>query len=65
MAFHIQTGSSSVISVSGLLTTVAYQFGMDSEPAYALEGSVAIAGAAIRYINLYQISTIDIQFSTR
>lgn len=44
------TGTTSVISVSGLLTTVAYQFGMDSEPVYALEGSVAIAGAAIRWL---------------
>lgn len=42
------TGSEAVLSKHGLLTTVAYQFGPDSPPVYALEGSVAIAGAAVR-----------------
>lgn len=41
------TGTDYVSSEHGLLTTVAYQFGPESKPVYALEGSVAIAGAAI------------------
>lgn len=41
------TGEENVLSTHGLLTTVAYQFGSDAPPIYALEGSVAIAGAAI------------------
>lgn len=41
------TGNESVLSTHGLLTTVAYKFGADAKPVYALEGSVAIAGAAI------------------
>ena len=38
------TGTSDVLSTHGLLTTVAYKFGPDAQPVYALEGSVAIAG---------------------
>lgn len=41
------TGIKCVNSTHGLLSTVAYQFGPDQPPHYALEGSVAIAGAAI------------------
>lgn len=41
------TGHASVTSTHGLLTTVAYQLGPESQAVYALEGSVAIAGAAI------------------
>lgn len=41
------TGTENVLSTHGLLTTVAYKFGPDAKPIYALEGSVAIAGAAI------------------
>lgn len=41
------TGTESIHSTHGLLTTVAYQFGAENPPIYALEGSVAIAGAAI------------------
>lgn len=41
------TGTESVLSTHGLLTTVAYKLGANSETVYALEGSVAIAGAAI------------------
>ncbi|XP_037933977.1 glycerol kinase [Teleopsis dalmanni] len=44
------TGNSVVYSDHGLLTTVAYQFGADSKPVYALEGSVAIAGAALSWL---------------
>lgn len=41
------TGIESVLSKHGLLTTVAYKFGADAKTVYALEGSLAIAGAAI------------------
>lgn len=44
------TGTLNVNSVHGLLTTVAYQLGPDELPVYALEGSVAIAGAAINWL---------------
>ncbi|XP_061547416.1 glycerol kinase-like isoform X2 [Phycodurus eques] len=39
-----------VMSEHGLLTTVAYKLGRDRPPCYALEGSVAIAGAAVRWL---------------
>jgi glycerol kinase len=45
----LHTGDRAVPSKNGLLTTVAYQLG--DEPAqYALEGSVAIAGAAVQWL---------------
>lgn len=44
----MNTGSKPVISKSGLLTTVAWQIG--NEVNYALEGSVFIAGAAIKWL---------------
>ncbi|CAH1954913.1 unnamed protein product [Acanthoscelides obtectus] len=44
------TGTTKVHSSHGLLTTVAYQFGSDNPPVYALEGSVAVAGAAINWL---------------
>lgn len=37
-------------SSHGLLTTVAYQLGPHASPVYALEGSVAVAGAAIQWL---------------
>lgn len=50
-----------VDSSHGLLTTVAYQFGPDAQPVYALEGSVAIAGAVIQWLkeNLGIISDVN------
>lgn len=39
-----------VYSSHGLVTTVAYQLGPKSPPVYALEGSVAVAGAAIKWL---------------
>jgi len=39
-----------VISNNGLLTTVAYKMGRYADPMYALEGSVAIAGAATKWL---------------
>lgn len=45
----MNTGTTLVPSTSGLLTTVAYRFG--TQPAcYALEGSVAIAGALVQWL---------------
>jgi glycerol kinase len=45
----LNTGTEPVHSRSGLLTTVAYQLGRE-KPAYALEGSVAIAGALVQWL---------------
>lgn len=39
-----------VRSSSGLVTTVAYKLGRDSAPVYALEGSVAVAGSALKWL---------------
>uniref|UniRef100_A0A671RH80 glycerol kinase n=1 Tax=Sinocyclocheilus anshuiensis TaxID=1608454 RepID=A0A671RH80_9TELE len=39
-----------VVSDHGLLTTVAYKLGRDKPACYALEGSVAIAGAVVRWL---------------
>ncbi|XP_061091136.1 glycerol kinase-like isoform X2 [Conger conger] len=44
------TGSKPVMSDHGLLTTVAYKMGRNKPPCYALEGSVAIAGAVVRWL---------------
>ena len=43
-------GNHPVISENGLLTTVAYKMGPKEPPCYALEGSVAIAGAAVGWL---------------
>jgi glycerol kinase len=45
----LNTGAQPVASKAGLLTTLAYQFG-DSKPCYALEGSIAIAGALVQWL---------------
>lgn len=44
------TGTTRVYSSHGLVTTVAYQFGPKNPAVYALEGSVAVAGAAIKWL---------------
>jgi glycerol kinase len=45
----MNTGGKPVLSVAGLVTTVAYQFGR--QPAcFALEGSIAIAGALVQWL---------------
>ncbi|XP_049866880.1 glycerol kinase-like isoform X2 [Pectinophora gossypiella] len=44
------TGDSIVHSQNGLLTTVAYKLGPDAPPVYALEGSVAIAGDTLQWL---------------
>lgn len=43
-------GEQPVISTHGLLATVAYQFGVQSKPVYALEGSIAAAGSAVKFL---------------
>ncbi len=56
----MNTGLSPMPSTSGLLTTVAYQFG--NRPAcYALEGSIAITGALVQWLrdNLGIIRTTE------
>ncbi|XP_060550042.1 glycerol kinase isoform X4 [Pantherophis guttatus] len=44
------TGQKPALSEHGLLTTVAYKLGRDKAVCYALEGSVAIAGAVVRWL---------------
>lgn len=44
------TGRIPIDSQHGLLTTIAYKLGPDKPVIYALEGSVAIAGALIRWL---------------
>ncbi|KAJ3662402.1 hypothetical protein Zmor_006753 [Zophobas morio] len=44
------TGTTMVQSNHGLLTTVGYKLGPDKPPVYALEGSIAIAGIAIKWL---------------
>ena len=43
-------GTEPVISKHGLLATVAYDFGRGRKPVYALEGSIAVAGAGITFL---------------
>eukprot|EP00727_Mastigamoeba_balamuthi_P001156 m51a1_g11037 putative glycerol kinase-like isoform x2 (506) ;mRNA; r:431338-433437 len=45
----LNTGKRAVQSTNGLITTVAYQLGPNTAPSYALEGSVAIAGAGVQW----------------
>jgi glycerol kinase len=54
----MHTGGELCHSKAGLLTTVAYRFG-EAEACYALEGSIAIAGALIQWLrdNLGLIKT--------
>lgn len=44
------TGGEIVKSNHGLLSTIAYQPGPDAKPVYALEGSIAVAGSAIKWL---------------
>lgn len=43
-------GETPVISKHGLLATIAYQFGRNSKPVYALEGSIAVAGSGVKFL---------------
>jgi glycerol kinase len=45
----MNTGENAVPSTAGLVTTVAYQLG-NERAAYALEGSVAVAGALVQWL---------------
>jgi glycerol kinase len=56
----LNTGAQPVDSRHGLLTTLAYQLG-GQPPAYALEGSIAIAGALVQWLrdNLGLIARSD------
>jgi glycerol kinase len=46
----MNTGTKIVSSKHGLLTTVAYQIGVDGEVHYALEGSVSHSGSTIQWL---------------
>jgi glycerol kinase len=54
----MNTGETPYPSTHGLLTTLAYKLG-DAAPVYALEGSIAIAGALVQWLrdNLQLIAT--------
>jgi glycerol kinase len=56
----LNTGTRPVPSKSGLLTTVGYQLGTE-QAVYALEGSIAIAGALVQWLrdNLGLIESAD------
>ncbi len=45
----MNTGDKPISSRNGLITTVGYQIG-DSQPVYALEGSIAITGALVQWM---------------
>jgi len=45
----MNTGTEPVASTCGLVTTVGYRLG-DAPPVYALEGSIAIAGALVQWL---------------
>lgn len=53
-------GERPVISKHGLLATVAYHFGGKHKPIYALEGSIAVAGSAVKFLqtnlNMFEAS---------
>ncbi|KAA1469090.1 glycerol kinase [Dentipellis sp. KUC8613] len=46
------TGPEIVYSAHGLLSTIAYQAGPGTKPVYALEGAIAVAGSAIKWLVL-------------
>jgi glycerol kinase len=54
----VNTGERAVASANGLLTTVAYRIG-EAPAAYALEGSIAVAGSLVQWLrdNLGLISS--------
>ncbi|MDG4825865.1 glycerol kinase GlpK [Asanoa sp. WMMD1127] len=45
----LNTGNEVVRSKAGLITTVCYKFG-DTDPVYALEGSIAVTGSAVQWL---------------
>lgn len=46
----MNVGNEPIVSKHGLLSTVAYQFGPNGQVSYALEGSISVAGAAIKWL---------------
>ena len=61
----MNTGKDIVTSTHGLLTTVAFQLGPQSECHYALEGSVAAAGASVSWlVNNVQLATSPAEVSS-
>jgi glycerol kinase len=63
----MNTGEKPIASKAGLITTVAYRFGSE-QPCFALEGSIAIAGALVQWLrdNLQLIqSSADIEALAR
>lgn len=46
----MNTGKKPVLSTHGLLTTIAYKMGSKAAAVYALEGSVAIGGLALKWL---------------
>ena len=53
------TGDEVVRSLSGLISTVAFQLGPDAKPTYALEGPIAVAGSAIKwYVHQCKVAVI-------
>ncbi|KAG6444108.1 glycerol kinase isoform X2 [Manduca sexta] len=54
------TGTRKVQSTHGLITTVAYKLGPDAPAVYALEGSIAVAGGAMKFLrdNLHLIKDV-------
>ncbi|MCJ1438392.1 Glycerol kinase [Xylographa pallens] len=43
-------GEKPVMSSHGLLATIAYHFGGNRKPVYALEGSIAVAGSGVKFL---------------
>jgi glycerol kinase len=56
----LNTGTSKVLSRNGLLTTVCYAL-PDTDPVYALEGSIAVTGSLVQWLrdNLGLIGSAD------
>ncbi|GBP75324.1 Glycerol kinase 3 [Eumeta japonica] len=54
------TGKTRVHSTHGLITTLAYKMGPEEPPVYALEGSIAVAGGAMKFLrdNLHLIKDV-------
>nr|ABK25673.1 unknown [Picea sitchensis] len=46
----LNTGQEVIVSTNGLLSTVAFKLGPNAPTTYALEGSIAIAGAAVQWL---------------
>ena len=57
-------GEKPVMSSHGLLATVGYHFGGQRKPIYALEGSIAVAGSAVKFlVNNFSFATASNEIS--